>query len=341
MYDFTGCECPVCHQRLRPDDDMVVCPDCGAPYHRACYEKTGHCVYQAQHGTGFEWAPPEPVAQAPASRVCAVCGTSNPADNQYCKNCGAPLTENAPRPPRGAQSGAASPAGQGTGGAQFDYSRLYNNTYTPPSTVPFGAAGYEIPAVDPNENLEGIPAAEWAAYIGRSSRNYLLVFKQMELLRRKISFSFSAMLFGPFYFFYRKAWKPALIFAGLMLLVDIPTILSLLQITESPLVAGLSTSVLNGLVSAASVLNFATMIVRGLFGFYLYKKDAAARIRRIRAAYPDAQQRSYVLSAQGGTSIGAALGFLAAIFVFYLLVEQFLMGPNIQALFNLLQQTGL
>ena len=42
--------------RLR--DDIVVCPDCGAPYHRACYEKQGGCVYADKHGTGFEWTPP-------------------------------------------------------------------------------------------------------------------------------------------------------------------------------------------------------------------------------------------------------------------------------------------
>ena len=58
MYQFTGCPCSVCGKTLTDTDDIVVCPDCGAPYHRACYEKQGACVYAARHGTGFEWMPP-------------------------------------------------------------------------------------------------------------------------------------------------------------------------------------------------------------------------------------------------------------------------------------------
>ena len=44
MYQFTGCPCSVCGKALTDTDDIVVCPDCGAPYHRACYEKQGGCV---------------------------------------------------------------------------------------------------------------------------------------------------------------------------------------------------------------------------------------------------------------------------------------------------------
>ena len=58
MYQFTGCPCSVCGKPLTDTDDIVVCPDCGAPYHRACYEKQGACVYAGKHGAGFEWTPP-------------------------------------------------------------------------------------------------------------------------------------------------------------------------------------------------------------------------------------------------------------------------------------------
>ena len=65
MFNFKGCNCVACRQPLKPEDDIVVCPDCGAPYHRACYEKLGHCQFEAQHGPDFEWQPspeerPEP-----------------------------------------------------------------------------------------------------------------------------------------------------------------------------------------------------------------------------------------------------------------------------------------
>lgn len=324
MYDFTGCECPVCHQRFHPDDDLVVCPDCGAPYHRACYEKAGKCVFHARHGAGFAWEP----ADAPAAqeKVCAVCGVANPADNRYCKNCGSPLNEEKSRT---ASSGrAVSDTAAKAPQSGFDYSRLYGNTYTPPMASPFANDDF-MPAVDPNETLDGIPAAEWAAYIGPSSRVYLLVFKQMELLRRKISFSFSAMLFGPFYFFYRKAWKPALIFTGLMMLVNVPSLLYFLQLTGSTFTAGMSTRVLSGLISAAAVLDFAITVFRGLYGFYFYKKSAEAHIRQIQKSCSDAQKRSYILSAQGGTSFAAVLlAFFVIMILFYLVLLPFL-GPNV------------
>ena len=67
MYQFTGCPCSVCGKALTDTDDIVVCPDCGAPYHRACYEKQGGCVYADKHGTGFEWTPP---ASAQPERRC-------------------------------------------------------------------------------------------------------------------------------------------------------------------------------------------------------------------------------------------------------------------------------
>ena len=35
-----------CGKPLTLQDDIVVCPDCGAPYHRDCYEKLGRCIHR-------------------------------------------------------------------------------------------------------------------------------------------------------------------------------------------------------------------------------------------------------------------------------------------------------
>jgi hypothetical protein len=329
MYDFTGCECPVCHQRFRPDDDMVVCPDCGAPYHRACYEKAGRCVYSARHGADFEWTPPDQPAAQRAGAACPACGTFNEAENRFCKNCGAPLAPDARRSAGPAASARPQDGQSDRSPGGFDYSALYrNNTYIPRAETPFGS---EASVMGANETIDGIPASDWAAYIGQSSQVYLLLFKQMELLHRRISFSFSAMLFGPLYFFYRKAWKAAAVFSALTLVSYIPTVLYMMQLTESPLVAGLAASVVTGLLSAAYVMHFALMMLRGLYGFYLYKRSAESRIQRIRAEYPQDGQRAAVLRAQGGTSFGAVCLAALAIVGFYVIVE-LLLGPNTSAL---------
>ena len=44
MMDLSGIPCPVGGKPFTKDDDIVVCPVCGAPYHRACYQEAGHCV---------------------------------------------------------------------------------------------------------------------------------------------------------------------------------------------------------------------------------------------------------------------------------------------------------
>ncbi|MFR2561998.1 MAG: RING finger protein [Anaeromassilibacillus sp.] len=55
--DYTGLKCPVCGKPFTSDDDIVVCPECGAPYHRACYQQAGHCIFQEKHGTPDAWKP--------------------------------------------------------------------------------------------------------------------------------------------------------------------------------------------------------------------------------------------------------------------------------------------
>lgn len=37
--EFTEYKCPVCDKQFKKGDDIVVCPECGAPHHRECYEK--------------------------------------------------------------------------------------------------------------------------------------------------------------------------------------------------------------------------------------------------------------------------------------------------------------
>jgi len=53
----TGEKCFVCGQVFTDNDDVVVCPDCGTPYHRACWQKNGACVNLPLHESGKSWQP--------------------------------------------------------------------------------------------------------------------------------------------------------------------------------------------------------------------------------------------------------------------------------------------
>ncbi len=55
MPKYYGCPCEGCGKPLTLQDDIVVCPDCGAPYHRDCYEKLGRCIHAPAHAAGYEW----------------------------------------------------------------------------------------------------------------------------------------------------------------------------------------------------------------------------------------------------------------------------------------------
>lgn len=51
-----------------------------------------------------------------------------------------------------------------------------------------------------DELIDGVPYQDWVDYIGTAAPVYLNDYSQMQLRHSKISMSFSALLFGPFYF---------------------------------------------------------------------------------------------------------------------------------------------
>lgn len=324
MPKYYGCPCEGCGKPLTLRDDIVVCPDCGAPYHRDCYEKLGRCIHSAAHAAGYEWKFPY---QESELCTCPACGERTLRSEEHCRCCGAVL------PPEGAEEPADRSEDPGEG--SFDYSSFYRQfqeTGTP-SADPMKQA-YEA-AFGKEEAMDGIPCADWASYIGPASPAYMNTYCRMQLAHSKVSMSFSALLFGPFYFFYRKAWKPAFAFLAAELLLFVPTLLQMMQITGSSLSLGLSDSTYVVLGRVVSLASFALMLVRGMFAKWFYRKSAAAHIRRIRAEFPDDAQRSVVLSAQGGVSWGAVLGSLLLLMVFGACCSM-LLGPNLDVLLNAL-----
>ena len=194
MPKYYGCPCEGCGKPLTLRDDIVVCPDCGAPYHRDCYEKLGRCIHSAAHAAGYEWKFPY---QESELCTCPACGERTLRSEEHCRCCGAVL------PPEGAEEPADRSEDPGEG--SFDYSSFYRQfqeTGTP-SADPMKQA-YEA-AFGKEEAMDGIPCADWASYIGPASPAYMNAYCRMQLAHSKVSMSFSALLFGPFYFFYRKA----------------------------------------------------------------------------------------------------------------------------------------
>ncbi len=332
MANYKGTHCPVCNEVFAEGDDIVVCPDCGTPYHRACWFKTGVCVHEDLHGTGFEWKP-DAVPGVDDTCVCPNCGTPNPASGRYCNHCGVPLpTAGDTRPhadaqgpiyarqdppiPHTAQSGASA-------GSKTDSSR----------TDAFG--GMFRRELGPDDPIDGIKARDWASYLGGSSLYYLVQFLRMDETRRKTSVSFAAFFLGPVYFFYRKMWKAGILFAVLTLGLAFPTVLALLQAAGSPLVAGMDLGWLSTASYVCAFLNWAQMFVRSLFALYWYKKESARRIREICDRMPEGQERSDALILRGGTSLVAVVIYLL-VYLALVIGLYWLMGPGRDAAVNAL-----
>lgn len=325
MPKYYGCPCEGCGKPLALKDDIVVCPDCGAPYHRTCYEKLGRCIHSPAHSAGYEWHFPYQDAEL---RTCPSCGERTLRSEETCRCCGAALPPETKADEQLNDRQAAQEEQRGG----FDYESFYRQ--------------YEQQTLDPlhrnlqaafgqEELIDGIPSRDWMDYIGAAAPAYLNDYSRMKLQHTKISLSFSALLFGPFYFFYRKAWKPAFAFLAAELLLFVPTLLQMMQITGSSLSLGLSDSTYVVLGRVVSLASFALMLVRGMFAKWFYRKSAAEHIRRIRAEFPDDAQRSVVLSAQGGVSWGAVLGSLLLLMVFGACCSM-LLGPNLDVLLNAL-----
>lgn len=84
---FLEQECPVCHRSFQQYDDVVVCPECGAPYHRNCWKNIGQCAYSDKHGTSEQWQP-KPCRDDDNIVICENCGTANEEDSKSCNKCG-------------------------------------------------------------------------------------------------------------------------------------------------------------------------------------------------------------------------------------------------------------
>ena len=118
MPKYYGCPCEGCGKPLTLQDDIVVCPDCGAPYHRTCYEKMGLCVHAPAHGAGYEWKFPYQDAQL---RTCPTCGERTLRSESVCRCCGAAL------PPESAEQPNDRAAASAEQNRDFDYSGMYRD----------------------------------------------------------------------------------------------------------------------------------------------------------------------------------------------------------------------
>lgn len=264
MAEYTDLTCPVCHAKFLEGDDIVVCPVCGTPHHRACYQSTGHCAHldwHREHKTfdaaaerGSEFQSPEPDApgfggqreeRQTSTRVCPRCGFENDPQALFCNRCGAPVSQ-----------GFGVPQG------------------FPIGTIPFGG-------MDPEEELDSVAVWKLSAVVRENGFRFLRQFRAIARQGRRITFNFCAFLFAPFYFLYRKMYGLGTGVLLLSLFCYLPALLleltpeSLSQISGMTVTFGLQLTVaqqnfLNNAAYLGTMLLLVIRILTGLFADFLY-----------------------------------------------------------------------
>lgn len=212
MTNYVGMKCPVCGKTFTAEDDIVVCPQCGAPYHRECYAKVGECVFKDRHGTPNAWSPPAQEAKANAenrTQRCPRCGFMNTDHALFCEHCGQSLAQDQAAgtqgtPPAGSSPQAGFPYNQGRPGAYPPPPGSYPPGGFPGAPAPFFYSQTNIPG--PNEPIDGIPSGEMAKFVQSNVQYYLPVFMNLKKFGKN-RFNFSAFLFPGAWLLYRKLYR--------------------------------------------------------------------------------------------------------------------------------------
>ncbi len=212
--DYLHEHCDGCHQPFLPDDDIVVCPVCATPQHRACYEAAGQCVNEDKHEQGFVWtkadAKPEPAAE---TVPCPHCGFLNRRDARLCIQCGAVLQQPQSAPPvlPGRDLFFDVPDSEHL---ELDEEQREQLETLLNQRAALAAPG--MTAEQEQEQIAGQPIKQVMAFVGSSALRYLGRFRKLES-GGKLSWNWAAFFLSPYWFFYRKMYKPGVVFLTLRL----------------------------------------------------------------------------------------------------------------------------
>lgn len=300
-------KCTHCNKLFEKDDDVVVCPVCGTPQHRECYEENNQCINHDKHAEGYVWSAqdtskinsenPENTDSAPEFIICSNCGTRNSGDSFFCKHCSTPL---------GAQS-------QGDFGNQnFQDNPNFQGT-------PFSATTFRINLDD--EIAPDVKISEAQKYVKSNSLFFSLIFKRIHDHNRS-RFNFSAFLFSGGWFLYRKQYLLGTILTILFSIFTITynilytPVYTLLEyysvVTDSGFsyerFATLSNEqiILCFIWAFAYFAKFALMIISGLIANRCYYKHVIKKVRLAKKEFETQDELNEHLGKKGGTNLKLA-----------------------------------
>lgn len=313
--------CPICGGYLFDDDDIVYCPECGAPHHRDCYLSLGHCGCESEHGKqNQEEKNCEHIKEEAAESSCRYCNKTIPADTNFCPYCGKI------QPPINATS-------------QTD--EHYNVKF-----APFSVSGVNFPKPDPyggldkDSEIDGVKVKDIARFVVFAPNKVLPKFRQFEDGTKKASWNWLAFISPYTHTVFRKMGFATLMYLLLELTafvlmspfyysiayMDMPIDSTAIQIVEKftsdPLKYTSTDSII--LAMLGFILYVGYRIFAGLFNDVLYKKHATSTIKKIRSNLD--LEEEYAFSRKGGVRPILSLIVFILMFQFSSYIPLFIAG---------------
>lgn len=319
MANYIGSKCFACEEKFNSDDDIVVCPECGTPYHRSCYQEKGSCINTELHENGGSWSAVNNKGDTENSDdsqeiKCPRCGTVNPKTGLFCDNCGLPLSISQ-------DYGHDSRQDNATNGDTPPFSA---NPYT--NTITFNA---EL-------DIDGNTCGDYANYVGNNRLYFLAQFVKFSKYKSKVSMNLIAFLFPEFYFYHRKMNIIGTLALILVVIFNIPAMIIYVQ--DSSIVnmlknVGLYKYLGNNIdiksakfETISSIAFYGTIAIRITCGFFAnlwYYKKANKAVTNIKASSMDTEEINEQIVKKGGTR---PVAVVIAIVVYSLLTAATLYG---------------
>lgn len=340
MTNYTGVDCPICHKPLLDDTSLAVCPECGAPYHRACILQAGACSFDDLHTNHQAWKNPNAPSEgdpdqqddtasdaqnstndtasdpsAQAYRQCDKCGLKNPADGLFCEVCGNPLSK-VTTSHTGSPSSTAPPQAQAwqprpnheetplTSGMSWNAFSASN-----PNPLFFAPLG----GLDPEETIVDLPVKDLAIFTGQNASYFLPKFKSYAAKERaSMSFNFAAALFQSFYFFYRKMYLIGFMVFFATTMLSIPAMLLTIDQMRNQFIGPAATpwfypEDLNTLIQVCSTMMLVLRLSIGLLFNKLYLMHTVTKVKQIQKQQLPHQQYVEALTKAGSVSMRMVL----------------------------------
>ena len=296
MSRFTDKLCPVCRKKFTDNDDVVVCPECGTPHHRECYNISGSCGVAGYHAEGFVWSGRLP-DEIETVREEYPRDSFDPHHAEY---------------PSGGQEMPEIEQLKDFPNSYFEfYHRIRSMT------------------VDEERGEDGVSGKELCHFVGKSIMHYAQAFdafrrgvlKNGRIQPVKVFFNICSGLFLPIHQFYRRMDLLGVLLLIISAVTALPEILLMYDAEYASITfTAAATSTLNTLAMVSNIVSFGITMLMCVFGDYLYYRFCVRRIKKIRTRYDDGKAEGYymALTESGAPSkLRIVIGILA-----YLLVAQ-------------------